>query len=142
DHPQSAKFLSLDVDPLGGEGPAFAAKFENRHRVLVLASGAVLFLNLPFDRQAMTIPPRHLVGIESQRLLRADPNIFEDLVERGADMDVAVGVGWTVMQDESGSSLGVGAKPRVKVEPLPVSENFGLHLRQPGPHRKIGLRKE
>jgi hypothetical protein len=40
-------------------------------RVLVLALGAVLLLDLPFDRQAVAVPAGHVVGVLAQHLLAA-----------------------------------------------------------------------
>ena len=72
----------------------------DRHRVLVLALGAVLLLDLPLDRQAVAVPARHVVGVVAEHLLAARHHVLEDLVERVPDMDVAVGVGRAVVQDE------------------------------------------
>jgi hypothetical protein len=40
-----------------GELAALAAELVDRHRVLVLAGGAVLLLDLPLDRQAVQSQP-------------------------------------------------------------------------------------
>jgi hypothetical protein len=69
-----------------------------RHLVLVLALGAVLLLDLPLDRQAVAVPARHVVAVVPAHLERAGDHVLQDLVERMADMDVAVGIGRAVMQ--------------------------------------------
>ncbi len=98
---EALELLALHVDPVLGEGAAFLAELDHRPDVvLVLALGAVLLLDLPFDRQAVAVPARHIVGIVAEHLLRARDDVLQDLVERVADMDVAVGVGRAVMQDE------------------------------------------
>ena len=102
---EALELLALHAEPVLGEGAAFGAEFVDRHRVLVLALGAVLLLDLPLDRQAVAVPARHVVGIVAEHLLRARHHVLEDLVERGADVDVAVGIGRAVMQDEFGAAL-------------------------------------
>ena len=105
DDAESLEFLTLHVEPVRGIGAAFLAERHHRGGVaevrLGLALGAVVFLlDLPFDRQAVTVPARHVVGIEAQHLLALGHDIFQDLVERVPDMDVAVGIGRAVMEDE------------------------------------------
>ena len=97
------ELLALHVDPVLARrrGTRGGIRPWRRHRhVLVLALGAVLLLDLPFDREAVAVPARHVVGVEAQHLLAARHHVLEDLVERVADMDVAVGVGRAVVQHE------------------------------------------
>jgi hypothetical protein len=68
--------------------------------------------------------------------------ILEDLVERRADMDVAVGIGWAVMQHELVAALRALAQLLVEADLVPALENFRLALRQAGAHREFGLRQE
>ena len=124
------EFLALHLDPLPGEGPAFLAELDHRHLVLILALGAVLLLDLPFDRQPVAVPSRHIVGVLAPHLLAAVDHVLEDLVERMADMDVAVGVGRAVVKDELLPPLPRRAKLGVKADPLPTLQQFGLKLRQ------------
>ena len=105
DDAEPLEFLALHVEPMRRIGAAFFPERHHRGGVaevrLLLALGAVvLFLDLPFDRQAVTVPARHVVGIEAEHLLALGHEILEDLVEGRADMDVAVGVGRAVMQHE------------------------------------------
>ena len=83
------------------EGAALAAELDDRHRVLVLAPGAVVLLDLPFDRQPVAVPARHVVRVVPEHLLRAHYKVLENLVERVPDVDVAVGVGRPVVQHET-----------------------------------------
>ena len=64
---------------------------------------------LPLDRQAVAVPARHIGRILAEHLLRAVDDVLQDLVQRGAEMDVAVGVGRAVVQDEF---LAARARPR------------------------------
>ena len=94
---EAAELLALHVDPVFGELPALAPELDDGDGVLVLAGGAVLLLDLPFDRQAVAVPAWDVVGVLAQHLLRAIDHVLQDLVEGGADMDVTVGIGRAVM---------------------------------------------
>ena len=62
---------------------------------------AARFLHhLVFDRQAVAVPARHVRRAFAQHGLRFHDEIFEDFVERGAHVDVAVGEWRTIVQDE------------------------------------------
>ena len=126
---------------------AFPAERHHRGGIakirLGLALGAVvLFLDLPFDRQAVAVPARHVIGIEAQHLLALGHDVLEDLVERMPDMDVAVGVGRAVMQHEFRSPGGVLAQPVVEADLVPASQDFRLAFGQAGAHREFRLRQE
>ena len=124
------EFLALHLDPFFGEGPAFLAELDHRHLVLVLALGAVLLLDLPFDRQPVAVPSRHIVGVLAKHLLGAVDHVLEDLVERRADMDVAVGIGRAVVKDELHPPFPRRAKLGEQTDPLPTLQQFGLGVRQ------------
>jgi hypothetical protein len=129
-----------------GVGAAFAA--ESDHRVGMGEVGfrlalrpIILLLDLPFDRQAVAVPAGNVVRILVEHLLRAGDEILEDLVQRVADVDVAVGVGRAVMQDELALARARRAKLPVEIVLLPAGEDFRLLLRQAGAHRKVRLRQ-
>jgi hypothetical protein len=147
DDAQPLEFLALHVEPVPGIG---AALFPERHHGrgipkirLRLAHGAVVFLlDLPFDRQAVAVPARHVIGIEAEHLLALGHHVLEDLVERMPDMDVAIGVGRAVMKHEFRPAAGSLAQPLVEGDLVPVLEDFRLALRQAGAHREFRLRQE
>ncbi len=136
------ELAALHVQPVFREGAAFGAELVDRNHVLVLALGAVVLLDLPLDRQAMAVPAGHVVGVVAEHLLRARHHVLEDLVERGADMDVAVGVGRAIMQDELGPAVRGVAQALIQVEPLPARKELRLLLGQAGAHREVGLRQK
>ena len=111
------------------ERAALAPELDDRHRILVLAGGAVILLDLPFDREAVAVPAGHVVGIEPEHLLAARHHVLEDLVKRMPDMDRSVGIGRTVMQDEFRPPLGRLAQARVEAEVAPSRQQLGLPLR-------------
>ena len=76
-----------------GESPAAA----------VVAALLAHFLgDLEFDGQAVAIPARDVRGAEAAQGFVFDDDVLEDFVQRGADVDVAVGEGRAVVQDEFG----------------------------------------
>src|SRR3954467_12123421 len=58
------------------------------------------------------------------------------------DVDVAVGVGGAVVQNEFVPALRGCAQPLIKSKRLPALEQLRLLLRQTGAHREFGLRQE
>ena len=132
---------ALDVDPAGGEGAAFAAEGDDIDVVLVQTLGAVLLFDLPLDRQAVAIPARHIAGVGTHHLLRADDHVLEDLVQRVADVQMAVGVGRAVVQGKGGAGRGAGlvAQAVIDADPLPPGQPVRLALRQARAHGKIGF---
>ena len=139
---ETLELLALHVDPFLGESAAFAAEFDDRNVVLVLALRAVFLLDLPFDRKAVAVPARHIVRVEAEHPLRADHQILQDLVERVPDMDVAVGIGRAIVQHEAGTAFLDLTQALVEFGFLPPLEELRLTLGQTRAHREIGLGKE
>ncbi len=106
---EALELLALHADPVLGEGAALLAELARGLGIvesrLLIALGAVLLLDLPLDRQAVTVPARHVVGVEAQHLLGPGHHVLQDLVQRRADVDVGVGVGRPVVQDELGPAF-------------------------------------
>ena len=121
-----------------GIGPALGAEIEDGNGVLVLLLRPVLLLDLPLDRQAVAVPARNVVGVEAAHLAGAVDHVLEDLVQRGADMQVAVGVGRAVMQDELLPRPRCRAQLAPEVHRLPPGQHRRLLLRQVAAHGKIG----
>ena len=144
DDAEALEFFGLDRDPLLRIGAAFLAEFDHRVRLfqvgLGLALGAViLFLDLPLDRQTVAIPAGNVVRIIAAHLERAGDDVLEDLVQRMADMDVAVGIGRTIVQHELFATGGRGTQLLVEIHLAPARNGFRLFLRQACTHRKLGL---
>ena len=144
DDAEAFEFLALHLDPVRGEGPALLAEFHQCRRIgqvrLRLAFGPIIFfLDLPLDRQPMAVPAGDVIGVEAEHLLAPRHHVLEDLVERMPDMDVAIGVRRTVVEDESRPALRRRAQPAVEIATVPALEDFRLFLRQAGAHREVGL---
>ncbi len=144
---EALEFLALNIQPMLRVGAAFLPERNHRRgvgevRLLLVLGAVILFLDLPFDRQAVAVPARHVIAVVAEHLLAARHHVFENFIERVADVDVAVGVWRAVVQDEFLAALGGGAQLLVEIALLPALEDFRLALRQPGAHREIRLRQE
>ena len=71
-----------------------------------------------------------------------DDRILEDLVQRRADMDIAVRIGRTVMQREFLAPLGGLTELLEQLHLFPALQQLGLEIGQPRLHRKIRFRQE
>ncbi|MNT62450.1 hypothetical protein D3C72_2001720 [compost metagenome] len=65
---EALELFRLDLDPASRKFTTFLAEFVDCNFVLVLALCAVLFLDLPLDRQAVAIPARHIIRVEAAHL--------------------------------------------------------------------------
>ena len=114
------------------------AELVGRH----LAAGLADFLfHRQLDRQTVAIPAGHEGNVEAIQQLGLDDNVLEDLVDGVTDVNVAVGVRRTVVQDvlrPSGARL---AHATIEVRLLPIFQRLGLARGQVGLHRKIRARK-
>src|SRR4029453_6954814 len=145
--PQPHELLSLHVEPVLGVCAAFMPECDHgagigQVRFRLVPGAVVLFSDLPFDRKPMTVPSRHVVGIEPQHLLATRDHVLENLVQRMPDMDVAVRVGRPVVENELLASFRRRAELRVKIIFLPARQDLRLALRQAGAHGKVSLRQK
>jgi len=140
-HTQTLEFLALNIDPPGGEIPAFLTELDNRHLVLVLALLAVFLFDLPFNRQPVAIPPRNKPRVTPHHLLRPHDHILEDLVQGVADMQIPIRIRRSVMQRERRAVLALGflAQTVVNADLFPAFQPVGFAFRQTCAHRKIGF---
>ena len=127
----------LDVDELQGVFPAFLPDLDEGHVLLFRAEELV---DVDLDGQAVAIPagdvgrdmPLHAPGL--------DDEILEDLVQGRAQVDMPVGIGGAVVEDERGPA---GFLPRfqdlpVQVLFLPFPDGLGLFLGEGRLHGKGG----
>ncbi|MNN31917.1 hypothetical protein D3C81_1456230 [compost metagenome] len=135
EHAEADEVGLLALDLLGGIA---AAQFAGLVRRQILAVGD---LDLVLDRQAVAVPARHVGGVVAGEGLGADDDVLENLVDRVADVDVAVGVGRAVVEDELRPLGAELAQLAVQIDAVPVLEHFRLALRQPGLHRECRVRQ-
>ena len=130
---EADEVLLLALDLLGGKG---ARQFAHLVAGNVLA---VQFLDLVLDRQAVAVPAGNIRRIETGQRLRANDDVLENLVHRVADMDVAVGIGRAVVQDETRASLGGLANLLVELLLLPERNPLRLTFGEIAAHREGGI---
>ncbi len=133
---EAAELGILQRQPLLRVGAALGAELEHRDGVLVAAGGAVFLLDLPLDRQAVAVPARDVADAASGHALGAVDDVLVDLVQRVADMQVAVGVGRSVMQHEGRPAGGIRDEAFGEPGFGPVRQDRGLAPGQVGAHRK------
>ena len=132
-HAQANEIGLLALDLLGGVG---AAQFAELRRRNVLAVG---LFHLQFDRQAVAVPARHVRRVEAGQGLGLDDDVLEDLVHRVADVNVAVGVGRAVVQDEFRPPGRRVADRLVAFFFLPAFHPAGLAFGEVAAHRERGI---
>src|SRR5262249_19490355 len=121
--PKALQLLALDVDPMLGIGAALGAELLDRDLVLVELLLAILLLDLPFDRKPVTVPAGDIGRVLAEQRLRTHHHVLDRMVERMADMDIAVRVWRAVMKDELLASLPALANPLVKPLGFPARED-------------------
>ena len=102
---------------------------------------AQLLIDLDLDGQAVTIPSRDVRRVKSGHGFRFDDEILEALVEGMAQVNGAVGVGWTIVQNVGRRPLPGLANALVDSHFLPASQGFRLILGQVSLHGEAGLRQ-
>ncbi len=127
DDAEPLEFLPLHGEPMLGIGATFPAEGDDGLRIrevrLRLALGPVEFLlDLPFDREPMTVPAGNVVGFPPRHLMRAHDNVLQRLVERRADVNIAVGVRGPVVQHEFRPALASFAQRGIEILPRPAGQ--------------------
>ena len=136
EHAQPDKVLALDVDLLHRE---IAACLPERLGVELLHLAAAHFFDCVLDRQPVAVPTRHVGRIEAVERARLDDDVLQDLVDGVADVNRAVRVRRTVMQDELRPVLRNGAQLFVRAVLVPPRQHIGLAAGEIGLHRECRL---
>jgi hypothetical protein len=90
----------------------------------------------------VTIPTGDIGRVFAEQALRADDHVFEDMVERMADVHIAVSIGRAIMEDELLTPAPLIAQPLIQPNLLPTRENARLLGGEASFHWKISLRQE
>ena len=135
DDAKALEAVPLDVEVLLGVRAAGPAKVGRAHLPL---PGAELAVDLQLDGQAVAIPARQVRCVVASHVVRLDDQVLQDLVERRADVDLAVGVWRAVVQQEDRGALARGANLPVQVHLVPAGDGLGLGRLQVGLHREGG----
>jgi hypothetical protein len=92
-----------------------------------------------FDRQAVAVPARHIHGVQPLELARLDDHVFQDLVGRVADMDLAVGVRGAVVQHKLRFAGAHVAQLFVNAFVVPLLDPAGFAFGQVAAHGERGV---
>ena len=141
--PISKHAQPLEIRPLLIDLPACVLSVSNPEPGGVdLASWLThLFLHLQFDRQTMTIPTRHIGCIVAIERAAFYDDVLDHLIDRVADVNIAIGVRRTIVKNEFRLPAARLADFLVQAGTLPVFLNFRLALGKISFHGKSGLRK-
>ena len=94
-----------------------------------------------FDRQAVAIPTRHVRDLIPRHRLRLDDDVFQNLVQRVADVDAAVRIRWPVVQHIAREPLAGFLDAFIQLFLRPPGQHLRFPLRQIRLHREVGLRQ-
>ena len=147
---EALQLPALRIDPALRIGAAFVAERLDRRFIAACAGEnglgllvlAVLLLDLPLDGEAVAIPARHVRRIAAQQVLGAADHVFQDMVQRVAHVDIAIGIGRAIVEDELFAAPARGAQGVIEADLLPTRGNARLLLGEAGLHGEIGLRQE
>ncbi len=95
----SLELLALQVEILLR---VLAALLAHRQRVHVELLAAQQVVHLDLDGQSVAVPAGHVGRVEAAHAARLDDEVLQRLVQRSAQMDGTVGVGWAVVHHVDG----------------------------------------
>ena len=137
-NPEPLKLLRHRGDEALRVRAARSAEFGHRHVALLRAQ---LAIDLQLDRQAVAVVARLVRRVEAGHRSRLDDEILEHFVERGAHVDVAVGVRRTVVQNVFLLPFPARLDFSVQIHGGPARERLRLARREVRLHRKMGPRQ-
>ena len=128
EHAQALEVGHLLCDLLGGKGSALGLHFVTRQ------VAAVQLFNGVFNGQTVAVPAGHVQRVKAFELTRLGDHVLEDLVDRVANVQLAVGIGRAVVQDELGRTATGIAQLFVDAFVFPLLHPAGLALGQVAAH--------
>ena len=137
-YPEPLELISLHVNKAGGILPGQPSLFHHAYRLRLRSQ---LLVHLELDGQPMAVPAWDIDSVIAHHGPGLDDQVLQDLVQRVAHVDMAVGVRRTIVEDPH---LAVSSKlPELTIDPtlLPEAQNFGLALRQVRLHGKGRFRQ-
>ena len=131
--------VALGIDPSASEGFAAAADFGGLD-----VAGIVALHHLEFDGQPVAIPTRDIGRFEARHGFGFHHEVLENLVQASAHVDVAIGKGRAVMEDEARGAFGLtlGDNSGIETFRIPLFESSRLPDRQVSLHGEICLGQE
>ncbi len=89
----------------------------------------------------MTIPTRYIGCIKARQGLSFDDDVLQNLVDRMADVNIAIGIGRAVMQHELGRTLTGFANALVEFFVLPLFQPLWFTFGQIATHGESSFRE-
>ena len=89
----------------------------------------------------MAVPPRHVGRRVARHRTVLDDDVLQDLVERRSEVDVTVGVGRTVVEDEARPVRVVSEQTLVETDRLPARKDLRLARGKVRTHGEIRARQ-
>ena len=102
-HAEALEFLALNIEELLC---VLAAALADDVRGQILLLVAEFKFHVVFDGQTVAVPAGNVAGLPAHEVAGLDDHVLEDLVQRRAEMNVAVGVGRAVVQHEFAARAG------------------------------------
>ena len=93
-----------------------------------------------FDGHTVVVPARSIGGVVAPHGIGTDDEILQRLVQGVPHVNIAVGEGRAVMQNERGLALILFQQKGIDIDFVPVFQHTRLTGRQTGTHREVGLR--
>ena len=132
-HAKAFEVHHLLSDLLGGKGTALGLHF------VAGQVAAMQFFDGVFNRQAVAVPAGGVQRVKAFELAALDDHVLQNLVHRVADVQLAVGVGRAVVQDELGCPAAGIAQLLVNALFIPLLGPGGLALGQVAAHGEGGV---
>ena len=121
-----------------GKVLACLTEFGDGHFLVQLLLG---ILDGALDGKTVVIPTGHVGGIVPHHCLRANNKVLQGLVQSVTHVNVAVGKGRAIVEDEGLFILVLLQHRVVEIDAFPILQRIGLTLRQIGSHGKFCGRK-
>ena len=134
---QTLKFIALTVNVGKREFTANFAQLYIRNRFTVSNTG--LFAGFQLGRQAMRIPAGNIRRLKTGHVLGTDNHIFQNFVESGSQMDIAVCIRRAIMQDINRLALIFFHDLTVQVFCFPRRKSIRLPFGQMRLHREFSF---
>src|SRR5574337_416879 len=118
--PEAPELFPLNVDKPGSILTTESPLLDQRYLCLLAAQ---VFIDLVFDREPVAIPSRDIGGVVAEHRLRLDDDVLQDLIERMTDVNVAIRIGGTVVEDPDLSISSDLAEPSIEIQRFPPLED-------------------
>ncbi len=138
EHAEALELLAHHPDEARRVVAAGPPEVRQRHVALLRAE---LAIDVQLDRQPVAVVSEHVGGVVAHHRARLHDQILEDLVHGRADVNLAVRVRRSVVQDELRAAAPGFADLFVQADLLPPGECLRLSGLQVRLHREVGPRE-